>query len=442
MAPQRKNFHVAVVGGGIAGLTLAIALYHRGIPVMIYEQAAAFGEVGAGVSFSPNAIEAMKICHQGIYNAFEKVCTRNLWPSKQKVWFDYLDGYNQGTSTTAKNASRQDIAFTISNSLGQNGVHRAHFLDELIKLIPHDIARFNKRLESIVERETDGKLIMRFADGTEDEADVTIGCDGIKSQVRQVIVGADHPSAKPSYTHKYAYRGLVPMEKAIGAVGEELASNSCMHMGPGGHMLTFPVNQGKTLNIVAFHTSPDEWAEYPRLTRQGTRDEALRDFAGYGPNVTNLLKLTNEELSVWAIFDLGENPVPTFYKGRVGISGDAAHATSPHHGAGAGFCIEDTAVLATLFEDERVSTHKDLEAVLATYDFSRLERSQWLVQSSRFIGDSYEWQAAGVGKDFKKIEEAINYRNGVIANVDVVKMCEDARKCLGKRLPGMTKASI
>lgn len=63
-------------------------------------------------------------------------------------------------------------------------------------------------------------------------------------------------------------------------------------------MLTFPVNQGKTLNIVAFHTSPDSWADYPRLTRQGKREEALRDFAGYGPNVVNLLKLTDEELSV------------------------------------------------------------------------------------------------------------------------------------------------
>lgn len=230
MSPQRKNFHVAIVGGGIAGLTLAIALYHRNIPVTIYEQAEAFGEVGAGVSFGPNAVEAMKACHSGIYEAFEKVFTQNLWPSKQKVWFDYLDGYNKGTSTTAKNASRQDIAFTISNSLGQTGVHRAHFLDELIKLIPGDIARFHKRLESIAERETDGKLLLKFADGTQDEADLVIGCDGIKSQVRQVIVGAEHPSAKPSYTHKYAYRGLVPMEKAIEAVGEELASNSCMHV--------------------------------------------------------------------------------------------------------------------------------------------------------------------------------------------------------------------
>ncbi|EAW11245.1 FAD-dependent oxidoreductase [Aspergillus clavatus NRRL 1] len=429
----QKNFHVAVIGGGIAGMTLAIALHRRQIPVTIYEQAPAFGEVGAGVSFGPNAVEAMKVCHRGIHEAFERVCTRNLWPSKQKVWFDYLDGFHRGTSTSAQNSSRQDIAFTISNSLGQTGVHRAHFLDELIQLVPSEIARFNKRLENVTER-ADGKLVMHFADGSEDLTDVVVGCDGIKSQVRRLIVGDDHPSVHPSYTHKYAYRGLVPMEQAIEAVGEELASNSCMHMGPGGHMLTFPVNQGKTLNIVAFHTSPDEWTDYPRLTRQGTRDEALRDFAGYGPNVTKLLKLTDEKLSVWAIFDLGDHPVPTFHKGRICITGDAAHATSPHHGAGAGFCIEDTAVLATLLADERVQTGADLAAVLAAYDHSRRERAQWLVQSSRFAGNCYEWLAEGVGADFAKIEQAITHRNGIIAHVDVPAMCAQAREGLRRRL--------
>jgi hypothetical protein len=69
-------------------------------------------------------------------------------------------------------------------------------------------------------------------------------------------------------------------------------------MGPGGHVLTFPVNHGNTLNIVAFHTTTDEWADYPRLTRMGTREEALRDFANYGHDVIELLKLVKPELSV------------------------------------------------------------------------------------------------------------------------------------------------
>lgn len=221
--PAAKQFEVAVIGGGIAGLTLAAALHVRQIPVTVYEQAPKFGEIGAGVSFTPNAVEAMRKCHTGVREAFEKVCTRNLWPSKQKVWFDYLDGYDKSYP-----AGHQEAAFTISNNLGQRGVHRAHFLDEIVKLIPESIARFGKRLDDITEN-ANGRLTMKFVDGTTAEADAVIGCDGIKSRVRQIIVG-DHPSAYPRYSHKCAYRGLIPMEKAIAAVGEERAQNACMHV--------------------------------------------------------------------------------------------------------------------------------------------------------------------------------------------------------------------
>lgn len=126
--------------------------------------------------------------------------------------------------------------------------------------------------------------------------------------------------------------------------------------------------------------------------------------------------------------------MPTFYKGRICITGDAAHATSPHHGAGAGFCIEDSAVLADLLADEQVQTHKDLESALAAFDASRRVRSQWLVQSSRFIGDCYEWRAEGVGDDFAKIESEINLRNGIVANIDIEEMCQQAREDQRRRL--------
>jgi salicylate hydroxylase len=116
------------------------------------------------------------------------------------------------------------------------------------------------------------------------------------------------------------------------------------------------------------------------------------------------------------------------------ISGDAAHATSPHHGAGAGFCIEDSAVLAGLLADDRVKEPRDLEAVFETFNAERKERGHWLVQSSRHIGDCYEWRAKDIGNDFEKIKEEIRTRNGTIADVDVVAMCQKARKELGKRL--------
>jgi salicylate hydroxylase len=221
MMKSHNDLKFAIIGGGIAGLTLAIALHHRGLKVKIYEQTAQFQEIGAGVSFTPNAVAAMKLCHDEIYQAFERVCTRNIWPSKQKVWFDYYDAQNADASQTP--------AFTIYNSLGQNGVHRAHFLDELVKLLPKEVASFGKRLDRY-EEDSKGKIRLIFTDQTEDEADVILACDGIKSRVRQLLFGTDHPCAFPSYSHKYAYRALVPMDDAISAIGEEKAQNAAMHV--------------------------------------------------------------------------------------------------------------------------------------------------------------------------------------------------------------------
>ena len=90
--------------------------------------------------------------------------------------------------------------------------------------------------------------------------------------------------------------------------------------------------------------------------------------------------------------------------------------------------------MAELLADEQVRTQHDLEAVFATFDAQRRTRGQWLVQSSRRIGDCYEWRAEGIGKDFAKIEAEINERNGIIANVDMRKMCEEAREDLRTRL--------
>ncbi|KAF2167241.1 hypothetical protein M409DRAFT_22668 [Zasmidium cellare ATCC 36951] len=423
MAP--KDFEVAIIGGGIAGLTLAIALHHRGVNVVIYEQAAHFAEIGAGVSFTPNAVQAMKHCYSGVYSAFEKIRTGNLWPSKKNVWFDYHDGYHDKDET---------FAFSITSSIGQAGVHRARYLDELVKLLPEEHARFGKRLEGF-ERDGSGRWRLRFEDGSEATTDAIIGCDGIKSKVRQLLYG-DHPCSHPTFTHKYAYRALATMEDAIKAVGEEKAKNACMHMGPGGHMLTFPVNHGQTLNVVAFHTTESDWPDYNKLTRPAKREDALRDFANYGPDVTNLLQLCQPNLDVWAIFHLGDHPVPTYAKGTICIVGDAAHATSPHHGAGAGFCIEDAAVLSDLLADDRVRTQQDIEVVFSVFNDVRRERGNWLVQSSQHIGNCYEWIGQGVGEDFSKVENEINTRNGMISDVDVQGLCREAVGILRGRLGG------
>lgn len=205
-------------------------------------------------------------------------------------------------------------------------------------------------------------------------------------------------------------------------------------MGPGGHMLTFPVNHGQTLNIVAFHTTKDDWPDYQKLTRPAKREDALRDFEGYGNDVTNLLQLCQPTLDVWAIFHLGDHPLPAYSQGTICLVGDAAHATSPHHGAGAGFCIEDSAILADLLADEKVRTRSDIEAAFAVFNEVRHDRGNWLVQSSQHIGNCYEWIGEGIGEDFDKVEREINLRNSMIADVNVAGMCREAVDVLRTRI--------
>ena len=92
-SPEPKIGDIAIIGGGISGVTLAIALLHRGInSVQVYEQAKHFGEIGAGVAFNPAATRAMQLCSPVVHAAFEEVSTRNQAPEKGDVWFDWLDG--------------------------------------------------------------------------------------------------------------------------------------------------------------------------------------------------------------------------------------------------------------------------------------------------------------------------------------------------------------
>ena len=218
-----KNFEVAIVGGGIAGMTLGIALLKRNIDVKIYEQAHKFGEIGAGVAFSANGLEAMRICDPGIFEAFERVVTYNQWPSKRQVWFDYLDA-------TSPQEGHQETLFSIETGAGQSGLHRAHFISELMPLFPEERTAFEHHLDNITEDEESGRLVLHFHNGKTATADAVIGCDGIKSRVRQILVGEQAPSAHPTYTHEYTYRGILPMPKAIEAVGEERAMNGCFYV--------------------------------------------------------------------------------------------------------------------------------------------------------------------------------------------------------------------
>lgn len=252
--PSSKPYSLAIVGGGISGLTLAITLLQYDVPLTIYEAASHFGEIGAGVAFGPNAGRAMELSSPKIHEAFMKCKTGNTFEAKQDSWFtirvgDARKAGKDGYVREGKKVGDALFDIPMNSTGGRGGVYRAHFLDELVKDVPDGVTKFNKRLASMGDAEDgSGDVLLRFADGTSAQHTAVIGCDGIKSMTRKWLLGKDDPAATAVFSGKYAYRGLIPMDEAVELLGEEVAQNSQIFMGYHGHLLTFPIEHGKTMN--------------------------------------------------------------------------------------------------------------------------------------------------------------------------------------------------
>ncbi|KAL1874888.1 hypothetical protein Daus18300_003429 [Diaporthe australafricana] len=374
-----------------------------------------------------------------VLGAFNLASTRNQSSSKKSVWADYVDGMSPQPATCL------GPLFSIigAENIGHDVVSCARFLDQLVSVLPKETVRFDKELRHILDdRIESGKMLLEFEDGSVAEADAVIGCDGIKSRTRAIMVGENHPAATESYTHKYAYRGIVPMSQARLALGEERAMNATCWLGKNRHCITSPVDQGSNMSFLAFVTNNRE--DWPSNTEQclpTTKAEALDDFRAFGPNVKNIIKLATGDFKRWAIFDLGDYTLSSFFKGRICLLGEAAHGSSPHHEAGAGLCIEDAAVLAALLANTEVKGTKKLETVFAVYDAHRRERTQWHVQSSRRAGNLVEYLTKDVGTDIGKIEKELKERLSHIWNFDIQDSIREATKDLLRRLsvPGFAK---
>lgn len=229
------------------------------------------------------------------------------------------------------------------------------------------------------------------------------------------------------------------MDQAKAAVGEFQTFNRMMHFGPGAHALTFPVAGGAILNVVAFVTDPEQWtAPDGKLTAPASKAEAAKAFSAFSPVVRKIMDLLPDTIDKWAVFDTGIHPPPSYVSGRICLAGDAAHAAAPHHGAGAGCGIEDTLVLACLLEAVTRSNPADrstaVRAALQVYNNVRYERTQWLVQSSRMIGDVYEFMHPECGQDHEKIAHEIYTRSHKIWDYDVDAMVQDALDQFGSAM--------
>ena len=386
---ERKPFTIAILGGGIAGLSIAISLHKRSIPFHLYESAPVFAEVGAGVSFGPNSLRALKLIAPELYEGYIERATHNAFDGKRSTWFDFYAGMDTGLGKAGEHIVE---VTTGKDVLGQCSIHRAVFLDLLVSFVPRASLSFGKRVVGVVATESGGRL--GFDDGSEARASAAVGCDGVKSNVRRFVLGEEAESAHPKFTGKYAYRGLIPMTKAVDLLGDELAKNSVMWIGRHGHVLTFPIEKGKVMNVVAFRTKDDGKWNDDRWVLPMDRQSMESDFADWDSSVKKILSLMDKP-DVWALFDYP--PAPTYYRGRICVAGDAAHASTPHQGAGAGMALEDSYVLAALLAEVEDAT--ELEEAFKAFDAVRRGRTQRLVKTSRECGRVFDCEGTGIEED-------------------------------------------
>ncbi|KAL9115227.1 MAG: hypothetical protein Q9227_001021 [Pyrenula ochraceoflavens] len=420
--------NVAIVGGGLIGVMLGLGLSHRGIPFTIYERASDWHEIGAGVGLTNIALSTMQRLHPEVPAALRRVAKANH--------FSFWDGFHPLTKEAAQQP--QALHFLLDNP-GTNYwcCMRSQFLRELVALLPTGSTRFNKELESFVDDSSCQQVLLRFKDGTTDQADALLGCDGIHSRTRQLLLGEDNPAAHASFTHQLGYRTVLPISEAIEIMGESKGkSDFCIHIGPNAYVPSYPMLDGtKTvLNMTTVIYNPEPWPYDQKMVAPATHDEVARIFKDWSPPIRDLIAKFPEKLMKWGIFDMADHPAPTYASGRVAIVGDAAHASTPFLGAGGAMGIEDALAMATAMQ--LVKGAASIPAALQAFSAVRLERSQWLVQSSREMGVIFQWRDPSAGNDGERFRMEAEQRTSKVSNFDPDAMVDRIRLEFEQRKAG------
>lgn len=357
-----RSLSIAIVGAGIAGLTAARALQTFGFRPIVYEQAPILGEVGAGLTLSPNATHVLQAI--GLSDSLERIGMR---PARGGV-------KHWRTGELTVEISRGDEMLR-KYGAPYYQVHRADLHRELADLVVTSDPEAIRTGHAFVALQDDGRRVkLKFADGQYAEADVVLAADGVRSRIRSILFGAD----TPRFTGYVAYRGLVPFDRLPAGVIEP---TSCLSTGPQRSFTRYLLRGGSLVNFVGL-TERNDWREEGWSIRASI-EEMLREYEGWYEDVRSIIRATPEGgLYKWALFDRA--PLPQWTSGRVTLLGDAAHPMLPFLGQGAAMGIEDGMVIARAF-----AAADSIDEALRRYVEARLPRANWVMQESRETARSY-----------------------------------------------------
>lgn len=352
--------HVVVIGGGLAGLTLALALRRFGHTAAVYEQASELREAGAGLTVWPNATKVLFAL-----GLKDKLAAIAVEPPVQKI-FHYRTGEAMHVFERGEKL-RRDYGAPLYQMHRQD-LHGT--LAEAVYAGDPDSIRLSHRAVGVEARPGGGGRVT-FANGAAAEGDLVVGCDGIRSSIRELVFGAE----EPLFTNVIAYRAVVP---ATGLSDRFRADPTGIHLGPQSNFVHYFIRNRTAVNFLAF-ALVDTWEE-EGWRIPAARKAVLARFADYNSVVTDLIGAAPAEaLFKWGLFDREVRAV--WHDGPFVLAGDAAHPMLPFLGQGAGLVIEDALILA------RAITEKaDLPEALRAYEAARLTRANYALRTSREHG--------------------------------------------------------
>lgn len=367
---MKEKPRILVAGGGIAGLCTALNFARHGAEVHIFEQTAGYGDFGAGIQISPNAMHVL--ARLGLAAALEQ----SGFQPEATILRDFKTGQRYLT-LPMRNAYQRRYAQPYLH------IHRADLIDILYQAATQAgiLIHFNKGVTGY--QQTGDSISLSFADGDSSEGafegDLLVGADGIKSVIRQQISDRKNQplnsSAPPRFTGQVAWRGLVPTATLP---HNTLPPAANVWLGPGKHFVAYYLRDAGLINFVAVEERDDWTEEGWQIT--GDINDVRAAFDGWDSRIDSMLGAC-ETCYLWGLFDRA--PLPHWHDGRAVLVGDACHPMLPFMAQGGAMSIEDSYMLGEQVMAGHVKDGDSLSQALAKYQRLRQPRTTMLQNISR-----------------------------------------------------------
>jgi salicylate hydroxylase len=366
---------VVIVGGGIGGLASALALTRAGQRVRVLEQAAEFGEVGAGLQLAPNATRILRS-----WGLLEEVVEHGALPGRL-VMRDAIDGTDLTHLDLAATCRRYGAPYVV--------IHRSDLHAILVRAC--QTAGLDLVTDTTVtDVEIGDRQAVTVSAARRDAGELVLAADGLNSALR----GRLHQD-EPVSSAYVAYRGAIPMAD-VSDDSRIAAEDVVVYVGPHCHLVQYPLRRGEMFNQVAVFRSPKALAGEPDW---GTPDELDTAFAHTCEAVrASLPHLWRERW--WRMYD--REPIVTWARGRLALTGDSAHPMLQYLAQGACQAIEDADSLATLVDKHSSPDGSDWDRALADYTDLRTVRTARVQRTARSWGEL--WHCDGL---FRTVRNAL-----------------------------------